>query len=154
MSNPLPKSMNYELSKKNIIYVRFTFVYMFVFIKTIYGVYMWFLCHFRTTATNGSKLFLNFSDFPFPDDWPLFLPHFKVQEYLENYAQHFSLHTHINFQHEVVQISKSEDFQRNGKWIIKVRNGLTGELKEEVYDAVMVCAGLHKKKTLPKVCFT
>ena len=93
---------------------------------------------------------MNFSDFPYPDDWPNFLPHFKVKEYLEKYTEHFNLGPHINFNHEVMEIARPDKTQ-SGSWTVKVKNEGTGEVKVEEFDAVMVCVGLHKKGVIPQV---
>ena len=96
---------------------------------------------------------MNFSDFPYPDDWPHFLPQFKVKEYLENYADNFNLSQHIHFNHEVIEITRLDKSQPKGSWMVRVKNEGSDEVKVEKFDAVMVCAGLHKKGVIPQVWF-
>lgn len=53
---------------------------------------------YRSVITNTSKEMSCFSDFPFPEDFPSYLPHSLVLEYLRMYARHFGLLQHIRFQ--------------------------------------------------------
>ncbi|CAG8636990.1 4230_t:CDS:2, partial [Paraglomus occultum] len=60
---------------------------------------------YRSTVINTSKEHMTFSDFPIPEDWPPFLPHYKVAEtncilsprYYDMYADKFRLWPHIRF---------------------------------------------------------
>lgn len=53
---------------------------------------------YRSIITNTSKEMSCFSDFPYPEDFPSYLPHSLVLEYFRMYAQHFDLLQHIRFQ--------------------------------------------------------
>lgn len=53
---------------------------------------------YRSVITNTSKEMSCFSDFPFPGDFPNYLPHSLVLEYFRMYARHFDLLRHIRFQ--------------------------------------------------------
>lgn len=57
------------------------------------------------------------------------------------YAEHFKLHKNIFFNHEVVQVCKSEDHARTGRW--RVRYAVDGNETEEIFDGVMICNGHH-----------
>ena len=76
-------------------------------------------------------------------------------EYLENYASHFHLLPHIKLQHEVLSVTpeprKDGGEVGTGGWKIVVRDVTSGEEFTETYDAVMVCAGLHREPVIPKV---
>ena len=52
---------------------------------------------YRSVISNTSKEMSCFSDFPFPEDFPSFLPHNLFLEYFRMYAQHFQLLRHIRF---------------------------------------------------------
>lgn len=54
--------------------------------------------------TNSSKEMMCFPDFPYPDDYPNFMHHRKLQEYLEAFAQKKNLVRYIQFE---VRVSKS-----------------------------------------------
>lgn len=53
---------------------------------------------YHSVITNTSKEMSCFSDFPFPEGFPSYLPHSLVLEYFRMYAQHFDLLRHIRFQ--------------------------------------------------------
>ena len=68
---------------------------------------------YESVISNTSKHMMQFSDFPIPKgiitvilDWPRFLPHQKVQEYLEMYAEHFDLKRHIKFGRSVESVQQ------------------------------------------------
>ncbi|XP_071420678.1 dimethylaniline monooxygenase [N-oxide-forming] 4-like isoform X5 [Pithys albifrons albifrons] len=52
---------------------------------------------YRSVITNTSKEMSCFSDFPFPEDFPSYLPHSLLLEYFRMYAHHFDLLRHIHF---------------------------------------------------------
>ena len=103
---------------------------------------------YSSTTSNVSKIFLCYSDFPQSHEWPNFLPHYLVHEYLEKYADHFDLRQHVKLEHEVLQVKPCSE---NGSthWEIAVRDLRTGIESVNVFDAVMVCAGLHRNPTIP-----
>lgn len=53
---------------------------------------------YRSVITNTSKEMSCFSDFPFPQDFPSYLPHGLVLQYFRMYARHFDLLRHVRFQ--------------------------------------------------------
>ncbi|NXF12584.1 FMO4 monooxygenase, partial [Smithornis capensis] len=53
---------------------------------------------YRSVITNTSKEMSCFSDFPFPEDFPSYLPHSLLLEYFRMYARQFDLLRHIRFQ--------------------------------------------------------
>lgn len=50
---------------------------------------------YPSVISNTSKEMSAFSDFPFPEDFPVFLPNAQLLDYLQRYAEHFSLREHI-----------------------------------------------------------
>ena len=61
----------------------------------------------RSTVTNISKESMSYSDFLVPDEFPQFLPHAKMFEYYQMYAEHFRLNDHIRFRTEVTRIGRA-----------------------------------------------
>ncbi|KAH0618214.1 hypothetical protein JD844_017224 [Phrynosoma platyrhinos] len=80
-----------------------------------------------------------FSDFPYPEDFPVFLPNAKLLEYLEMYTKKFGLRRHIQFKTTVISISKCPDFSATGQWDVVTE--IKGKQKSAIFDAVMVCIG-------------
>ena len=82
----------------------------------LFSLYLVFLCHqeatepqrtsiYRSLVVNTSKEIMCFSDFPMPDDFPNYMLHSQLLQYLSLYAEHFHLLRYINFQ--VVEHTKS-----------------------------------------------
>ncbi|XP_046286088.1 putative dimethylaniline monooxygenase [N-oxide-forming] 6 isoform X2 [Marmota monax] len=65
---------------------------------------------YRSVFTNSSKEMMCFPDFPYPDDYPNYMHHSKLQEYLRAFAHTKSLLGHIRFE---VIIST-----RSGSWVM------------------------------------
>ncbi|EFC39456.1 predicted protein [Naegleria gruberi] len=83
---------------------------------------------------------MSYSDFPIPDEFPTFLPHEKVVEYLKLYAAKFELEQYIEFNTRVENI----DLVNSGstdKYKVIIRKG--DQLSEETFDHIMVCTGHH-----------
>ena len=73
------------------------------------------------TITNTCKLTTCFSDFPFPLDFPNFMSHRYVQEYLEMYARRFDLAKYVRFNTVVVKLEKSTDHVQTGRRVVTYR---------------------------------
>lgn len=52
---------------------------------------------YPSVISNTSKEMSAFSDFPFPEHFPVFLPNALFLDYLRRYAEHFNLREHIRF---------------------------------------------------------
>ncbi|XP_031361358.2 dimethylaniline monooxygenase [N-oxide-forming] 4-like [Lonchura striata] len=106
---------------------------------------------YRSVITNTSKEMSCFSDFPFPEDFPNYLPHSLVLEYFRMYARHFNLLRHIRFQTTVLSVRKRPDFGTSGQW--EVVTETHGVRESHVFDAVMVCTGHYQEPYLPLASF-
>ncbi|NXT25875.1 FMO4 monooxygenase, partial [Syrrhaptes paradoxus] len=101
--------------------------------------------------TNTSKEMSCFSDFPFPEDFPNFLPHNLLLEYYRMYARHFDLLRYIRFKTTAVSVRKRPDFTTSGQW--EVVTETDGVQESHVFDAVMVCTGHYQEPYLPLASF-
>lgn len=52
---------------------------------------------YPSVISNTSKEMSAFSDFPYPEDFPVFLPNAQLLDYLRRYAKRFGLREHIKF---------------------------------------------------------
>ncbi|XP_054835944.1 flavin-containing monooxygenase 1-like isoform X1 [Eublepharis macularius] len=102
---------------------------------------------YKSLVSNTCKEMSAFTDFPFPEDFPVFLPHAKFLEYLRLYTKHFNLWKYIQFQTTVISIKKCPDFLTSGQWDVITETN--GKQKSAVFDAVMVCVGLVTEPSLP-----
>ncbi|NXC83056.1 FMO1 monooxygenase, partial [Cercotrichas coryphoeus] len=133
---------------------------------------------YPSLISNTSKEMSAFSDFPFPEHFPVFLPNALLLEYLRRYAERFGLRQRISFgvsdaallrpaarpcwvplvtllpspfQTTVVSIRKHPDFATTGQWHVVTEAG--GKQTSDVFDAVMVCSGSFSEPSLPLECF-
>ncbi|XP_051662478.1 flavin-containing monooxygenase 1 [Manacus candei] len=106
---------------------------------------------YPSVISNTSKEMSAFSDFPYPEDFPVFLPNTRLLDYLRCYAEHFGLREHIKFGTTVVSIRKHPDFATTGQW--NVVTEADGKQASHVFDAVMVCSGNLAEPSLPLHCF-
>lgn len=135
---------------------------------------------YPSLISNTSKEMSAFSDFPFPEHFPVFLPNALLLDYLRRYAERFSLRERISlgvsecclpcspllpspaaclwslcfastFQTTVVSIRKRPDFATTGQWNVVTEAG--GKQTSGVFDAVMVCSGSFSEPSLPLHCF-
>ncbi|NWT02401.1 FMO4 monooxygenase, partial [Mionectes macconnelli] len=100
-----------------------------------------------SVITNTSKEMSCFSDFPFPEDFPNYLPHSLLLEYFRMYTRHFDLLRHIRFKTAALSVRKRPDFATSGQWeVVTETNGVR---ESHVFDAVMVCTGHYQEPYLP-----
>ncbi|NWI56477.1 FMO4 monooxygenase, partial [Calyptomena viridis] len=102
---------------------------------------------YRSVITNTSKEMSCFSDFPFPEDFPSYLPHSLLLEYFRMYARQFDLLRHIRFKTTALSVRKRPDFATSGQWEVVTETDNVHE--SHVFDAVMVCTGHYQEPYLP-----
>ncbi|NXM24031.1 FMO4 monooxygenase, partial [Oxyruncus cristatus] len=102
---------------------------------------------YRSVITNTSKEMSCFSDFPFPEDFPNYLPHSLLLEYFRMYARHFDLLRHIRFKTTALSVRKRPDFATSGQW--EVVTETDGVRESHIFDAVMICTGHYQEPYLP-----
>ncbi|KAF9289446.1 Cyclopentanone 1,2-monooxygenase (CPMO) [Mortierella alpina] len=108
---------------------------------------------YKSTIINVSKQSMSYSDFAIPIDWPTYLPHQKVAHYFDMYAERFQLREHIRFGAQVVEVRELHD--ENKRWVVRwhpVAPSMVpeeAEIKEEIFDYVMMCSGHHWKPRYP-----
>lgn len=107
-------------------------------------------CVMKSTVINTSKEMMCYSDFPIPDHFAIYMHNTKVDEYFHMYADKFGLIKHINFLTEVLSVKQADDYKTSGQWKLVTKHVTTGEEKERIFDAVLVCTGHHAEKNIPK----
>lgn len=99
---------------------------------------------FETTHIISSKALSQYDDFPMPPDYPDYPSHRQLAAYFQNYAKHFKLYDHIQFETLVERCERDS----NGKWHVTTsKNGIK---KTETFDALAVCNGHHWKPRYPE----
>jgi len=84
-----------------------------------------------------------------PADFPNYLHHSKLLEYLRLYADHFQLQQHIRFGTEVLSLEQQSD--DGGRWSVtkKKMKDSTDATTSELFDAIMVCVGINSYTNMP-----
>ncbi|XP_033727986.1 dimethylaniline monooxygenase [N-oxide-forming] 5-like [Pecten maximus] len=100
-------------------------------------------CVMKSTIINTSKEMMCYSDFPIPEQFPMYLHNKYVKRYFKMYADNFKLVEHIQFNTEVLSVKQAEDFDMNGQWVISTRDKKTKNEVTKTFDAVLVCTGHH-----------
>lgn len=85
-----------------------------------------------------------FADLDMPKQWPTYLHHTQVLEYLERYTARFSLRPHITFGHKILSA-----VPKDGSWNVTVRDVGNGEETMKSYSAVVVASGHHWDPNIP-----
>jgi cation diffusion facilitator CzcD-associated flavoprotein CzcO len=99
---------------------------------------------YKRLYINTSRERMAYSDFPMPDDYPVFPHHSQIAEYFDNYVTHFGFRDRIRFETGVAHAERLAD----GTWSIRLD---TGEVKQ--YDALVVCNGHHWDPRWPEPTF-
>ncbi|XP_037362398.1 flavin-containing monooxygenase 1 [Talpa occidentalis] len=106
---------------------------------------------YKSVVSNSCKEMSCYSDFPFPEDFPNYVPNSYFLEYLKMYANQFNLLKCIQFKTKVCSVNKCPDFAVTGQWeVVTLREG---KQESAIFDAVMVCTGFLTDPKLPLDCF-
>uniref|UniRef100_A0A4W5NS92 Flavin-containing monooxygenase n=1 Tax=Hucho hucho TaxID=62062 RepID=A0A4W5NS92_9TELE len=103
---------------------------------------------YRSLVVNTSKEMMCFSDFPMPADYPNYMLHSQLLQYLRLYAQHFDLLRHITFQTSVLTVRQRPDFSHSGQWEVVTENR-EGQEQRHIFDGVLVCSGHYTQPVSP-----
>lgn len=111
-------------------------------------------CVMKSTITNTSKELTSFSDFPMPKNYPNYLRHTDMLEYLKLYVNKFNLIDYIVFNYAVRRVTKVSDYDVSGKWIVcyeVINSQEDDKIYTEIFDAVIVCSGVNSIPFEPKI---
>lgn len=99
---------------------------------------------YKSLHINTNRKVMAYSDFPMPDDYPMFPHHSDIIEYFENYVEHFNLREHITFNTSVVDVVRNAD----GTYNITLDNRQSYD-----YQYVIVANGHHWNPRFPTPAF-
>ncbi|XP_077878425.1 flavin-containing monooxygenase 1 isoform X1 [Ictidomys tridecemlineatus] len=102
---------------------------------------------YKSVVSNSSKEMSCYSDFPFPEDYPNYVPNSHFLQYLKMYANQFNLLECIQFKTTVCSVTKRPDFDVSGQWEVVTMH--EGKQSSATFDAVMVCSGYLTTPHLP-----
>ncbi|XP_072759323.1 uncharacterized protein [Anoplolepis gracilipes] len=99
---------------------------------------------YQNLRTNLPAKIMNFPDYiTMEAQEPCCVSHQEILKYLRDYAQHFDICRHIQFNTRVehVRYELAEDCNTE-KWSVQVKKLKTNETELRYFDAVMICNGL------------
>lgn len=96
---------------------------------------------YKSAHLISSKERSQFKDYPMPKEWPDFLPHRLVNEYLQGYAKEFDLNKHYHFDCLVKNAIRRE----HGGWLVETNQGN--------FDAegLVLASGMYKRPNMPEI---
>ena len=107
----------------------------------------------KSTITNLPHFLSGYSDFPVPDDFPLYIPAELYCKYFELYVEKFNLLPHIKLGCKVIDAIplvrfNNSDTSGEHYWQIKYesKDGIQIELE---FDYVVVCSGFYQAPFIP-----
>lgn len=92
---------------------------------------------------NLSKYSCTFSDFPWPEETPMFPTAEELLAHLTAYAKHFELEPHIRFGREVTLVSPNPE----GLWEVTTTD--RSESETSTFKYVVVCSGIFSSPWIP-----
>ncbi|TMP24607.1 hypothetical protein CWB99_21580 [Pseudoalteromonas rubra] len=87
-----------------------------------------------------------YSDFNSKKGAPYYFTHQEYHQYLSDYCDNFALRESIKLSTKVEHIVQLED----GKWQVTTKLLPEGDSKTQIFDAVAICTGVHKKAMIPE----
>ncbi len=99
---------------------------------------------YRSLHINTNRVAMAYSDYPMPDDYPMYPHHSHIIKYFESYVAHFGIRNSITFNTVVIEVNQNTD----GTYAVKLNNGQT-----HVYQYIIVANGHHWKPRMPDPAF-
>lgn len=97
--------------------------------------------------TNTSRMMTAFSDFPHREDGPLYPSNQQMHAYLQAYASHFELDSHLRLGTRVVGIEREPS---GSSWRVSYRSE-DGSVRSAAFDRVAIASGRYHKPRVPSV---
>lgn len=107
---------------------------------------------YQNLRTNLPAKIMNFPDYiTMEGQEPSCVSHQEVLNYLKDYAQHFEVHQHIEFNTKVECVRFVSSDYNQDKWSVQVRKLKTNEMELRNFDAIMVCNGHYFDPYIPTI---
>ncbi|XP_058833425.1 senecionine N-oxygenase-like [Topomyia yanbarensis] len=95
--------------------------------------------------TNLPKEVMGFPDYEMPPQDRSYIHSSEVLQFVQNYANHFGVVKHIQFEHSVEQVKPFG----NDQWEVQVRDLRRNERETLIFDYVLVCNGHYFEPVKP-----
>jgi hypothetical protein len=100
----------------------------------------WYHGVYNTAHIVSSRKTTEYADYPMPADYPDFPSAEQMLDYLRDYAEHFHLRPHIQFNTKVLMALPLSD----SSWELELASG-----EKRIYKGLLVCNGHHWDKKYP-----
>eukprot|EP01083_Nonionella_stella_P045105 121263_1 len=113
---------------------------------------------YKNLITNLPHKLMQYPDFPFPKELSQDKhPHRSmVLEYIKKYADHFSLHPFVKYNHKIVKLvppstnsTQALNINELPKWTVYIESILSRSIHVDQFDSVIVCNGHYTKPFIP-----
>jgi dimethylaniline monooxygenase (N-oxide forming) len=98
---------------------------------------------YRSLHINTNRMIMAYSDYPMPEDYPMFPHHSHIIQYFDDYVNHFNIRSDIQFNTEVFDVSRNTD----GSFTVTTNNQVAE------YQNVIVANGHHWNPRYPEPAF-
>ena len=95
----------------------------------------------RSTHLISSKCLTEYTDYPMPEEYPEYPSQQQAWQYLRDYAHHFDLYEHIEFETSVARLEPVDDH-----WNVKLADGT-----ERIYRGVVIANGHNWDPKWPEI---
>ncbi|KAF8781441.1 Dimethylaniline monooxygenase like protein [Argiope bruennichi] len=106
-------------------------------------------CTMSTTIINHSKELGAWSKYPPSKEFNNFMKHSELYQYFMNIWTSTGALKHVQYNMEIVNVRRADDYDETGRWIVTAKNTVTGEESTDIYDGVLVCTGQYTQKIMP-----
>ncbi|XP_028129195.1 uncharacterized protein LOC114325338 isoform X4 [Diabrotica virgifera virgifera] len=101
---------------------------------------------YKGLRTNLPKELMQLEDFPFSKPDYSYVSQPQVLEYINDYANHFNLLSHVQFFKHVIKVTPLE----RGKWSVEIKDVKSKLSETKTFDAIFVCIGNYSTPFIPK----
>ena len=98
---------------------------------------------YRSLHINTNRMIMAYSDYPMPEEYPMFPHHSHIINYFDDYVNHFGIRDDIQFNTEVKDVTHNEE----GTYTVETDNG------SYLYDNVIIANGHHWNPRFPEPAF-
>lgn len=103
----------------------------------------------KTTIINTSKELGAISDCPPPAEFPNYMHHTMMYEYLSMLLKKYGGQKFINFYQQLTSVVPATDYEETGRWVVTTKDTRNGTVSSATFDGVMVCVGHHVYPNMP-----
>jgi dimethylaniline monooxygenase (N-oxide forming) len=105
--------------------------------------------NYKNMNVNFSRFTYSFTDFPWPNQSPIFPTAKEIKEYLQSYIHHFKLTKHLKMKTKVEKI----ELLSNEKWKVSFMSSdstnSNNAIESKVFDSVIIASGRHHEPKMP-----